>query len=154
MANRKAVIITSSVVALASLALVSVSAPQAHAGNFLQDLAAKFGIKHEQMQQFRQEHHQQNQADRLQKLTERLDQAIKEGKLTTEQKGMILAKAAEMQSFRDSLKDKSPQERRDAMKQKHDELKKWAEDNHIPEPFALRGPLGHRGDHGPMHRLK
>jgi hypothetical protein len=143
MANRKAIIVTSSVVALASLALVSVAAPQARAGNFLQDLAAKFGIKHEQVQQFRQEHREQNQAEHLQKLTTRLDQAVKDGKLTVEQKNMILAKVAEMQNFHDSLKGKSPQQRREALKQKHEELKKWAEDNHIPAPFALGGHIEH-----------
>ncbi len=29
-------------------------------------------------------------------------------------------------------------------------LKKWAEDNNIPKPFALNGPHG-PGGHGPMH---
>ena len=150
MANRNAVIVTSSVVALASLALVSVSAPQAHAGNFLQDLAQKFGINKEQVKQFRQEHRVENQAERQQKLEARLNQDVQDGKITSAQKDMILVKAREMQSFMESLKDKSPQERRDAMKQKHEELKKWAEDNNIPKPFALNGPHG-PGGHGTMH---
>jgi hypothetical protein len=51
-----------------------------------------------------------------------------------------------MLTFRESLKDKSEDERKEAIKANRDELKKWAEDNKIPLRFMLGGFGGHHGD--------
>lgn len=151
MVNRKATFVTTGVVALASVALLGIAAPQAHAGSIWDTLAQKFGIKKEQVQQNWMQHRQENQAERLQRLADHLDQAVKDGKLTAQQKDVILTKAKEMQAFHDSLKDKPPQERRAALKLKHDELVQWASDNNIPAPFALGGHIQHLRMHRMMH---
>ena len=52
--------------------------------------------------------------------------------LTAEQKRQIRAKAVELKQLHQTLRRKSPQERRAAMQAKHEELKAWAEQNSIP----------------------
>lgn len=84
------------------------------------------------------------------KIADRLQQAVEAGKLTAEQRDLILAKLKELQAFRESLKDKTPKERHQALKQKHQELKTWAKDNKIPLPLLHRK----HGPHGPKAHLK
>lgn len=69
---------------------------------------------------------------RAERVNNRLDQAVKNGKITTEQKAAIETKLQELKQFRETLKDMTPQQRRDAMKQKMQELKDWAKANSIP----------------------
>lgn len=71
--------------------------------------------------------------------------------MTAEQKELIEDKLADIESFRESLKDKTPEERREAMREKRDELKDWARDHDIPlgkfMKMGFRGPGKHLGDH-------
>jgi hypothetical protein len=78
------------------------------------------------------------------KAEERLVQAVTDGKITAAQKAAIIAKHAEMKAFRESLKDKTKEERKVAMEAKKAELDKWRTDNGIPEGVVLFGH-GHRG---------
>ena len=81
-------------------------------------------------------------------MKDRLAQAVKDGKLTQAQADKITAKMAEMKTFMESQKDKTKEERKTAMEAKRDELKKWAEDNDIPEGYM---PMGHGGPGGRGH---
>jgi len=73
------------------------------------------------------EKHQTKQS----KIASKLDRAVKNGKITADQKAQILAKLDELHSFRETLKDLPEPQRKEAIKAKRTELKQWANDNGI-----------------------
>lgn len=136
--------------------------------NLVGAIATKFNLNSADVQKVFDEQHALNQAQMQTQHTEmlnnRLDQAVKDGKLTQTQVDMIIAKHKEVQDFMASLKDKTPEERQDAIKVKKDELKQWADDNDLPEQYFMgfgqnrmmqgKGMMGagQRGMHGGFQR--
>lgn len=105
-------------------------------------IASKFHLNKNDVQAVVDQNRQTHEAERQQRFEARLDQAVKDDKITSSQKEEILAKQKEVQSYMESIKDKSPEERHQLMKTKFDELRAWAKANHIP-PQYLGG--GHGG---------
>lgn len=70
----------------------------------------------------------------------RLEQAVKDGKLTQAQADLIKAKHEEYKTAVEALKDKAAAERQAAIKTLDEGLKSWAKANNIPEQFVM--PLG------------
>ena len=135
------------------LGLTAANAASGEPGNSLIDrIAERFSLNRDEVQVVFDEFKEERQAEHQQKMEERLQQAVDEGKITEEQRTLILEKQAEMQAFFESLKDKTPEERKEALEQKREELKAWAEENDIPMPligkFGPKGP-GHHGPKGP-----
>lgn len=99
------------------------------------------------------EEHASREAEHQAAVKTKLDQAVKDGKITQAQEDQIIAKQKELETFKDTLKDKTPEERRTAMKAKMDEFKKWLDDNKIslrdlgvgPGMGMMRGHHGHMG---------
>lgn len=112
-------------------------------------LATKFNLNKSDVQAVFDEDRSAHDTEMQQKMEERLDQAVTDGKITSAQKTLILNKQKEMKTFMDSLKDKTDDERDAAMKTKMAELKTWASDNNISEEYL--GPMGH-GPGGPGTR--
>lgn len=86
--------------------------------------------------------------------TERLDQAVKDGKLTQTQRDQIVTKEKELQIFMQTLKDKTPEERTALVKTKIAEIKQWAADNKLPTEYLVSLAFGEqkiRGSMRPMH---
>jgi Spy/CpxP family protein refolding chaperone len=77
------------------------------------------------------------------RMEHRLDRAVENGKITEAQKAQVMAKLKELKEWHKTLKGLSPQERHEAIKQKHEEMKAWFEQNNIPKPpkGALRPHL-------------
>lgn len=126
-------------------------------GEMVQDLAEKLGIDESKVQTafdtIRAEHQQEMQA----KFTERLNQAVADGKLTQDQKNMILQKHEEMQAQRETEREQvqtmTQEERRAFMSERRDEMQQWGEANGIDMQYMMnqegsRGP----GRHGGMHK--
>lgn len=117
-------------------------------------IASKFNLNESDVQavvdQDRSEHEAQRQAQMEKKLT----QAVTDGKITSTQKDLILAKQKEakaaMESDRDSMKDKTAEERKAAMDQKRTDLENWAKSNGIPTEYLRFVMGGHGGPHGDM----
>lgn len=97
------------------------------------------------MQKVIDQDHADHRAEHEARLKERLDAAVKDGKLTQEQETKLLAKVKELADLKATLQDKTPQERRTTMRAKMDELKQWLQDNNIPEAYWH---LGHGGPGG------
>lgn len=114
-------------------------------------LATKFNLSESDVQavfdeqrDVMQEKHQENAAEHLAK-------AVVDGKLTQTQADAISANMTTQQTFFESLKDMTKDERQAAVKANAETQKAWAEENDLPKQFAPgHGPKG-RGPEG-MHR--
>lgn len=100
-----------------------------------QRISNRFGLNQEEvettMEEYRYEHRQMHEERMGEMLEERLSEAVEEGELTSDQMYAVLAKHEEMESERDELEDLSPEERREAMADHHEEMEAWAQENDI-----------------------
>jgi hypothetical protein len=111
-------------------------------------IAQTFHLDKNEVQKVFDADHEEHEAEHKARIEAKLDAAVKEGKLTEEQKSKILAKLEELKQDRPSreeMESKTPEQRRTEMEQHHQALQQWAKDNNIPEeylPFGLkvRGP--------------
>lgn len=131
----------------------AVAATDSQDDSLASKIATKFNLKKEDVQKVVEEHHSEkraeHQAEHQKRLEERLSQAVKDGKLTEEQKTKIIEYTKTQQSFLESLKDKSEEDRKKAMETHREEVKKWAEQNGIDLKYVLGGGPGMgRGHHG------
>lgn len=124
----------------------AVSAQGDSSSSLVDKLSTKFNLNKTEVQKVFDEEHAARAAEHKQKLEERLTQAVKDGKLSEEQKTKILAKFDEEKSFRELLKNKSEDERKAAMKQHRLDLQQWAADNDIDVKLLKFGHKhgGHR----------
>lgn len=145
------------ILGLAALGLVSFGTVQALAHNsttsdgktIVQKLAEKFNLQQGEVQQVFDGHKAQLKTDMQTKVSDRLSDAVTQGKITEEQKQKIVDKQKELQSQmeanRDTHKDMTPEQRREAMKQQREELEKWAKDNGIDTQYLMG--YGMKGNH-------
>lgn len=141
---------------LAGSSLVSADSNTAGQDGLVDKIAQKFNLNKSDVKAVFDQDRADHQAKMQANVEKQLSQAVTDGKLTADQKDKILAKRKEMQASRDSdrdtMKNKTPAERKAAMEAKRTELEQWAKDNNIPTEylrFVMGGPGG-RG-HGPMH---
>lgn len=103
-------------------------------------LSEKFNLDKDAVLEVFTEEHAEKQAQMLQLFEDRLDDAVGEGKITVDQKALILDKHEEMQAKMDELRSQnlSRDQMHEEMKKLHDELKTWATQNGINIPFAMQ----------------
>jgi hypothetical protein len=144
--TKKHLIATAVIAGVSTLGIIGLaSAATSQPGSLASEIAQKFHLNQSDVQAVIDQHRTEAQGSREQKYEERLTQAVTDGKLTSAQKDQILAKHKELMSFMDSLKGKTPAERRTAMEQKRTELQQWAKDNKIPAGYL--GGFGHGFGH-------
>lgn len=110
--------------------------------SIVQELATKFGLKEADVESVFTAHRNEMQKNHQQSFTDRLNQAVADGKLTEAQKNAVVAKHEELKKLREA----EQQQRQ----QKRDELAKWAEDNKI-DPSFLFGQMRDGAPH--MQRM-
>jgi hypothetical protein len=125
---------------LVSAATSGDSSSQSSVASLADAIATKFNLSKSDVQLVIDQNRSEHQAERQKKFEARLEQAVKDGKLTSAQKDEVLAKEQELKSYMDSIKDKTPQERRQLMKTKLDELKTWADQNNIAKEYLPLRP--------------
>ncbi len=115
-------------------------------------LVAKFNLNKADVQKVFDEEHAARETEHEADIKTKLDQAVKDGKLTQDQEDKLIAKLKELQADRDAARDSGTKPDAATMKAKRDEFKKWLSDNNIPEEYGLA--LGGRGHHGmqSMHK--
>jgi hypothetical protein len=118
---------TSLVIGVSTIAATGLASAQ---GQEHSDANVSIGLKHQKDHKFKKE----DPAKHQEMVKKRLAQAVSSGKLTQEQADKLLAKQQEMKSFMESIKDKTPAQKKELIKQHRDEFKKWAEENNIPKP--------------------
>jgi Skp family chaperone for outer membrane proteins len=142
------------VLGVSSIAGVGIASAYQGSGDhdsLISKIAEKFNLDASEVQQVFDEEHAAREAEMKQELKSKLDQAVSDGKLTQEQADQLFAKKQELADFRHTLADKTPEERREALKTKHQEFKQWAEDNGI-DLSALKDYIG--GGFGPGRGMR
>lgn len=158
--NKKYIILPAATLALIGIVTLGAVSANAYFGggehhdDMVKKLSEKLGVDQAKVESVFEEMHEERQKEMENRLTEKLDEAIAQGDITSAQKASILAKHEELQSnhesSRESLQDMTPQERRDTRQAEHDELEKWAEEQGIDLEYFM-GPMGgHMGGKGRM----
>lgn len=110
-------------------------------------LATKFGVSEEEVQQVFDEEHKEREAQMEVKNEERLSRLVTDGKITEDQKTLILAKQKELKergkSDFESIKSMTAEQRRSFMEEKRAELESWADENNIDPQYLMT-----------MHKMK
>jgi hypothetical protein len=121
---------------------------QSEPTDLIQKIADRFGLNKDDVKavfdQNREEHH----AKMEEKFTAKLDQYVKDGKITEEQKQLIINKRKEMHSERETnmpaMQNLTAGEHRQKMEEKRTALETWAKQNNI-DPSYLMGGFGRKG---------
>lgn len=111
--------------------------------SLVEKIAQTFNLDKNEVQKVFDEAKSEREAKHQQKIEAKLTKAVEAGKITAEQKAAILDKLQGFRSYMESIKDKPREERKELMKAKHEELKKWAEEQGLDKYF----PLVHKGMH-------
>jgi DNA-binding transcriptional regulator YhcF (GntR family) len=93
----------------------------------IQRLAERFNLNPAEVQNVFRELHDEKEADMEAIFEEKLDDLVKEGKLTEDQKQKILDKHSEMRDKLAELWNLDPAERREKSEAIHQEFRAWAE---------------------------
>jgi hypothetical protein len=110
-----------------------------HQDSLAQKIADKFHLNKSDVQSVIEQNHQDKQAKHEQMLKDKLDQAVKDGKLTQAQEDKLIAKLKELH---DQKKTDNKADRKADRKAAHDELQQWAKDNGIDLSQVLPHPDG------------
>lgn len=159
MASKKLIVLSSLVTSLAVVSVLGIGAASAQGGNGSQALAdkiaTKFNLKSADVQKVIDEERTAHQAERKAEMKAKLDQAVKDGKITADQETKLIAKLDEMQAAREKARtsdtNKSREDRKAEMDKQRTEFDAWLKANNIPAdvvPMMGKGPGG-RG-HGDM----
>lgn len=104
-----------------------------------QKIADKFHLNKSDVQTVIDQNHQDRQAKHEQMLKDRLDQAVKDGKLTQDQETKLLA---ELKTLHDETKTDNQADRHANRKAMHDKLDQWSKDNGIDLSKVMPQPDG------------
>lgn len=113
-------------------------------GNYptiIENLASKFGLNKDEVQQVFEDTRTQERSDRL-------DNLVSDGTITEDQKQLVLDKEDEIKTKIDEINNQelTATEKHDAMDALRDEIQQWEDDNNIPE--RVLGPMGGMGMRG------
>lgn len=137
------------VLAISSLTLVGANAATSTSeSSIIEKVAAKLNLTTTQVQNVLDAYHDEKDAERTTKETERLQTLVDEEKITAEQKTQIENKLAEMKTTREAAEDQdlTGEERRTQMEAERTALKTWADENGIDMQYLMLGGRGgHRG---------
>lgn len=116
--------------------------------SLIQKLVQKFNLREADVKAVFDEARGEQQAKMKTNFEDRLTQAVKDGKVTEEQKKLILGKHNEMaikrEQNRDQFQNMTNEERKTAMQAQRQELEDWAKENNIDLQYFF----GHGGSGG------
>jgi len=116
-------------------------------------IATKFGLKEADVKAVFDEDRTAHEAERQAQVEKELTQLVTDGKITADQKTLILNKAKEVQAAREAnhtaMESKTDAERKAAMDAEKTALEQWAKDNGISTDYLKYvGGFGGHGGHG------
>ncbi|QQS21367.1 MAG: hypothetical protein IPL87_02545 [Candidatus Moraniibacteriota bacterium] len=122
-------------------------------------LVSKFNLNKSEVENVFQEERAMRQEARQKEMTARLEdqlvQAVKDGKISEEQKALVLKKHEEMRAARmadfEKRRTLTKEERRSESQKRRNDMKAWLSENNIPEDIMGMGMRGEKGS-GMGHR--
>ncbi len=128
----------------------STTSEQDPMSSLVQKIATKFNLSQDDVQAVFDEEHEERHTQMEANFEQQLSQYVSDGKITEQQKQLIIEKRKEMASERESSKDNfknlSEDERKTQMNAKKTELEAWAKENGIDLQYLM--PKGGRGGPG------
>lgn len=143
------IIITTAILTIVGASLLSAAPTYAQTPanpitSLIERIAQRFGLNKTDVQKVFDDFHQEKQNQMIANFETKLNQLVKDGKITESQKTLILQKqkelAANRQQEMQDMKNKTPEERRAAMNAKKQELENWAKQNGIDLQYLF--PFG------------
>ncbi len=109
--------------------------------SIVQKIADKFSLNKDEVQAVFDEAHEERHTQMEAEFETQLSQYVSEGKITEDQKKLIIEKRNEMESQmkadKDSFKNLSDDERKSQMETKRSELESWAKENNIDLQYLM-----------------
>ncbi|OGC68360.1 hypothetical protein A2364_02905 [candidate division WWE3 bacterium RIFOXYB1_FULL_43_12] len=100
--------------------------------SLIQRIMEKFNLNQDEVGEVITQYRKENQAERRLQIENRLNQYVSEGKITEEQKNLIIEKQKEWQAL-------DPEDKRDNREEHRTEMQEWAKANGISEEFVFGG---------------
>lgn len=120
--------------------------------SLVQRLAKRFGLAENEVKTVFEEERLAHQAEKQAQFAIRLDEAVKNGQLTAQQKQLIIAKHEEIKQSRQAdwqaWQQLTPEERHAKAQARRNELQSWAQANGIDASLFAQGEGMKRGDMG------
>jgi hypothetical protein len=133
-----------------SLAGIASAATTTKPASLAQEIAAKFNLKSADVQGVIDTHKTEARSYRSGLETDRIAQAVKDGKITQSQADSLTAKLAELKADRPTDGTKPTAAQKAEMKSKMDAFRQWLKDNNIPKNLVHGGGRGGFGRHMKM----
>lgn len=132
----------------------SVSAQSANGDTLIDRIATRFNLNRENVSGVFNEVREERQTERQAEATNRLQQKVDEGTITSDQKTLIENKHEEWKTQREALRnqDLSWEDRHEAMEQIREEMVKWAEENGVEDVLPMHEGMGNMGGMGQGRR--
>lgn len=142
---KKSIIVSAAVVTMIGAGFFGVT--QANAATttvpnretLIQRITDTFHLNKDDVQKVFDQFHTDRVTARVQKYNDRLDQAVKDGKITSAQEQLILDKRKELQSKVQDYKNMTKDQRKAAKKQEMQDVKTWAQQNNIDLKYLMPG---------------
>lgn len=152
MSKYKALVVAS--VAIGLLLVVGVYAASAVSKKMTQyppvvdKLANRFNLNVDEVKKVFDEERKDHVAQHKARMAEYLDQAVKDKKITDEQRAAISKKMDELKSKMDDVRNLPPEKRRESMQKMRSTMEKWAKDNKIDLSEIMPGHGGFMHERG------
>jgi hypothetical protein len=137
------------VISIATLSYAAVARADTSSDSLAGKIAQKFNVNEDEVQQVMEEHRKERHVEHEAELKSKIDQLAAEGKITSEQKELLINKFEEMKTERESAKEEfknlTHDEKREKMESRKAEMDKWLEENDI-DKSVVENLFG--GQHG------
>lgn len=109
------------------------------------EIASAFHLNQSDVQKVLDQHRDEVQTYRQEQDKTRLDQAVKDGKITSAQETQILDEQKVIQSDMAAIKDKTGSDRKAAREAERSKIEQWAKANNIPLRYLAPFGIGRHG---------
>lgn len=116
---------------------------------FARKISERFGLNQDDVKNFLDADREERQVQMRERFEERLTESVESGELTEDQKNLIIAKKATLQSERETYRESGDRPSEDDREQHRIELESWAQENGIDMKYFIGG--NGRGGYGPSN---
>lgn len=118
--------------------------------SMVEKIAQKFNLNKDEVQKVFDEERTERITERHASFEENLSKSVEEGKISEEQKQLILKKMEELRAEREKFIELTREERREKMQETRSNMESFLEENGIDESVLRHGGMGHgkRGHFG------